>query len=697
MPERAPREIRRAPNGLVSVLDGDVALTPRGCVAAVEVDDRVFAWCAPSRPDGQSRSRPWVLEIHRAPSEPGAAWSIEAAYQIRNFDLIAWCWASRLRVQRAYRHRLVVLEARSEDFTDQAYVVLHEDGRFSEVSTKEAAEALLTQSASALAEHEGDYFTRVRSPAPLLWGRARSEYFTIHVPADAQGPIEPLLGPSSAPPRPALLGFDPTEPVVLARVGPDPSWLWGVPGFETVEHLGLDVPLVSDALFAALPAWVQALRAHPRLQTIGLGPHGPRAAPLPLTLVRDADGRVRAVLRYDEAGRRTLDHALRTYLVTQTEPVVDVVEVRGGGLDTGTFARASEVTAAPELLEATLRSVEARLDGDVLTLRRPSDHGRADPFSLEAFRAYFARNGSGGARTVRAHLRVARTAAEAFWDIVAEHGVTSLELQNDAGAIFRRGPHGWCASDGVLDVEARFFTLAGAPEPLPARVRLALSLWLHDELTEEVLGRAIASCRFHGHDATAGTFAMARPWIFEGGVSGGPKPAHPRTGKVVSIFVAGHGALRLNKPSYTKRQRRLACATKKPFEIPTPRTLAALAATVSGPVSELVLEVPRLRLRWLLAEWAELGASRGSLGLSAIERVALRTPEGSSELRYDGSEVHASLCLEHLAGAAAERTEAMAQLPARAFERLTLVGSCEASLIEAAARTARRLETVPSR
>jgi hypothetical protein len=39
----------------------------------------------------------------------------------------------------------------------------------------------------------------------------------------------------------------------------------------------------------------------------------------------------------------------------------------------------------------------------------------------------------------------------------------------------------------------------------------------------------------------------------------------------------------------------------------------------------------------------------------------------------------------------------MAQLPARAFERLTLVGSCEASLIEAAARTARRLETVPSR
>jgi hypothetical protein len=694
MAERAPREIRRAPNGLVSVLDGDGVLAPRGCVAAVEVDDRVFAWCAPSRPDGQSRSRPWVLEIHRAPTEPGAEWSIEAAYQIRNFDLIAWCWASRLRVPRAHGRRLVVLEARSEDFTDQAYVVLHEDGRFSEVSTKEAAEALLTQSASALAEHEGDYFTRVRSPAPLLWGRARSEYFTIHVPADAHGPIEPLLGPSSAPPRPALLGFDSTGPVVLARVGPDPSWLWGVPGFEAVEHLGLDVPLVSDALFAALPAWVQALRAHPRLQTIGLGPHGPRAAPLPLTLARDVGGRVRAVLRYeDDAGRRTLDHALRTYLVTQTEPVVDVVEVRGGGLDTGTLARASEATAAPELLEATLRSVEARLDGDVLTLRRPSDHGSADPFSLEAFRAYFARHGSGGARTVRAHLRTARGGAEAFWDVVAAHGVASLELQNDAGAIFRRGPHGWCASDGVLDVEARYFTLAGAPEPLPARVRLALSLWLHDELTEEILGRAIAACRFHGHDATAGTFAMARPWIFEGGVSAGPKPAHPRTGKVVSIFAAGHGAARLNKPSYTKRQRRLACATKKPFEIPTPRTLAALATTAPGPVTEIVLEVPRLRLRWLLAEWSELGALRDSLGLSAIERVELRTPEGSSELRYDGSDVHASLCLAHLASSSVGRSEAMAQVADHAFQRLSLIGACEDALLEDASRTTRRLET----
>jgi hypothetical protein len=126
--------------------DGETLLfAPPDAVAIAPVKDRVLSWRVTKRAGASGVARgdyDWTLEVYAWPRK-----ELVGAHVVTSRDVIAWCWPLELRCPKASGHRVAALHCRSEDYRDCVYVVMHRDGRFTEL--RDRAEALRVASAQS--------------------------------------------------------------------------------------------------------------------------------------------------------------------------------------------------------------------------------------------------------------------------------------------------------------------------------------------------------------------------------------------------------------------------------------------------------------------------------------------------------------------------------------------------------------------
>ncbi|MFZ5893588.1 MAG: SMI1/KNR4 family protein [Myxococcota bacterium] len=80
----------------------------------------------------------WILEVYSWPEQP----EFLRGYVVRSRKTIEWCWPIEITCPKSHAHRVCIFKSRSEDFKDDVFVVLHDDGTFSETRNRDAALAL---------------------------------------------------------------------------------------------------------------------------------------------------------------------------------------------------------------------------------------------------------------------------------------------------------------------------------------------------------------------------------------------------------------------------------------------------------------------------------------------------------------------------------------------------------------------------
>jgi hypothetical protein len=121
---------------------GTLHFAPPRSVAIALGDSSLVSWRVERREDASGVGRgdyDWIVELYSFPAEP----RFLRGYAIRSRDTIAWCWPVSISVPKTQDGRLVVMKARSEDFSTSVFIVLHDDGTFSETLDRPAALALL--------------------------------------------------------------------------------------------------------------------------------------------------------------------------------------------------------------------------------------------------------------------------------------------------------------------------------------------------------------------------------------------------------------------------------------------------------------------------------------------------------------------------------------------------------------------------
>lgn len=663
------RETPGSKNGHVGVYsdNGDLLFAPKRCVAAVLTDRHLIAWCTPrsEREIGQARGGPWFVEKYQIPDDESKTgeWPFAGGYEIRNLTMMGWCWTVRIKAPKKYKFRIVVLEGRSEDFRDSTHVVLHDDGRFSETQSLEAAQCLLSQPQAELERWSGDYTARFSGEPVPHWGLSHAAFFAIWISPDTLIPTALSNDhPRAEGTRQRLFPFGERERLTLWYVGSDPSWLWEQPELAPVRHLTIYAPYVTQQLFDSMSLWLPWFRTR-QLESLAFG-QGKDHTPF-IALSWDGDELVCTLANAKQA-------ALDDFLAEHPEPLVDVVRVLGGGLETGTLAERAEEGVDHAKIEAFVADVEATLEGEVLHLRRRSYHWyqTGKPFPVEAFEPALDRHWVGNPKQLKAALRVTPEGVEAFWSLSARRGIEVLNIQTERRSWYRRTASGWRSEDGFLEVIGPW--LAELPDPTAEKIRLYL----------DVLGIKTAdllktrnSLLWDGYDVCLGPSRLPYARISKASeyVSSGPNPALPPLGKLVEVAVRGHGAGQF-RVKYLKRTKRLECATVQSVEAPTPRTLAGAIALhpPPGPVEEATFRVPLLELALCLGEWLQLSAVREDLKLPDLEVVQFTTKAKDSpitELRYADGKVNGVIAMEHL-GPSEIVHEVLRDLPQGMFQEL---------------------------
>lgn len=134
---------------LVAVFEkgGDTPVfTPPNAVSIAFAGDRIVAWRVEKLLGASGVGRgdfAWTVETYAWPAQ-----TLVASHEVRSRDVIAWHWPIRLTCPKAHDHRLVVLEAGSEDGRAKIHLATRDDGTVLETLDREAALAAIGKATS---------------------------------------------------------------------------------------------------------------------------------------------------------------------------------------------------------------------------------------------------------------------------------------------------------------------------------------------------------------------------------------------------------------------------------------------------------------------------------------------------------------------------------------------------------------------
>lgn len=197
--------------GVVDTASDKLHFAPPRSVAIALGDSSLVSWRIERRDGASGVGRgdyDWIIEVYSFPTEP----RFLRGYTIRARDTVAWCWPDSISLPKAQRGRLVAMKARSEDFSATVFVVLHDDGTFSETLDRQVALAVLAgkdADPAQLISHriEADGLP-ARYPETAL-GRAAQRY----VAGLKELGFDPLLRSGATPKRLAALAERLGEPL----------------------------------------------------------------------------------------------------------------------------------------------------------------------------------------------------------------------------------------------------------------------------------------------------------------------------------------------------------------------------------------------------------------------------------------------------------------------------------------------------
>lgn len=120
---------------LVALFDGATGkklFAPPDSIAIALTDRHLLSWRMTKRSGVSGIGRgdyDWTLDKFEWPEK-----KLVASYTLTSRKVIEWCWPLGLRCPKSHRYRIAAFDCRSEDWKDCVYVVMHDDGRFTETN-----------------------------------------------------------------------------------------------------------------------------------------------------------------------------------------------------------------------------------------------------------------------------------------------------------------------------------------------------------------------------------------------------------------------------------------------------------------------------------------------------------------------------------------------------------------------------------